>query len=308
MAKRTRILITGSGGFIFGNFIRQIFHNYDKRKYTVSSIDRIRDSQLWNVYVNADHEFYIADIRDSHILHVIFEKEQPEVVIHGAGEFQGPDLHSSNITGTQNVINECLHSKARMIFVSSCRVYGDLCSDQKPISTENSALFPNDTFAATKITAERLVQNSGLKFNIVRLSDTYGPWQTSNNLIPHIISSILDNKDINIYGPGYQTRDWTHVFDTCSGLFSVIDNGTDGNIYNITSGHEFSNIEVAQIVCNTIGKGHELIKHVEKEVALRFSMSNDKLKELGWTPQFKFKDGIAQTCQWYLNNKYFLRM
>jgi dTDP-glucose 4,6-dehydratase len=142
----------------------------------------------------------------------------------------------------------------------------------------------------------------------VRLSDTYGPWQTSNNLIPHIISSILDNKNINIYGSGYQTRDWTHVFDICSGLFHVINNGTDGNIYNITSAHEFSNIEIAQIVCNTIGRGHELIKHVEKEVSIRFSMSNSKLKELGWYPKFKLKEGIYQTCQWYLNNKYFLRM
>src|SRR5208283_3651057 len=84
MGKKKKLLITGSAGFIFSNFIRQVFFN--KTPYSISSLDRVRDSQLYNIYINSDHEFYIADIRDPHVLHMIFEKEQPDVVLHGAAE------------------------------------------------------------------------------------------------------------------------------------------------------------------------------------------------------------------------------
>lgn len=308
MAKRKKILVTGSGGFIFGNFIRQVF--YAKLPYTISSIDRVRDSHIiHNIYVNQDHSFYVADITEPHILHVIFEKERPDIVIHGAAERNINTMVSSNLVGTQNIINECLKIDARMIFVSSCRVYGEMKSEHTDPYEEQQQMNPKGTFAATKAAGELLVKAAkGLKYNIVRLSDNYGPWQTSGNLIPHIINSILENQDINIYGSGYQTRDWTHVFDTCSAILTIIDNGTNEETYNVTSKQEFSNIEVAQIICNTIGKGHELIKHVEKDVDIRFAMSNDKIKAHGWSPEMKLRDGIAQTYEWYMKNKWALKM
>jgi dTDP-glucose 4,6-dehydratase len=309
MAKKRKILILGSGGFICGNFIRQAF--YSKLPYTISSLDRVRDSHIiHNIYVNADHSFHIADIRDAHTLHVIFEKEHPDIVIHGAAELKDKDaMITSNVVGTQNVINECIKVGAKLIYISSDRVYGDLMIESKSPYIETDPLNPQSTLAATKASGELLVKAaSGLVYNIIRLSDNYGPWQTSDNLIPGIIDSILDEKDIIIHNTGYQTREWTHVFDTCSAIFSVIDNGADGETYNITSRQEFSNIEIVQIICNTIGKGHDLVKHVEKDVEVRYAMANDKIKALGWTSQFKFRDGISQTCQWYLNNKYVLKM
>jgi dTDP-glucose 4,6-dehydratase len=314
MAKKKKLMITGSGGFVFGNFIRQVF--FSKLPYLISSIDRVRDSHIiHNIYVNADHSFYIADVRDAHTLHVIFEKERPDIVIHGAVESKDEgSMVNSNVGGTQNIINECLKIDARLIYISDNQIYGDLKSENENPYEESDPPNPRGTFAATKAAGELLVKASrfnglsGLNYNIVRLSDNYGPWQMSTNLIPRIIDCILSDTNIDISGVGAHSKEWTHVFDTCSALFNVIDSGVDGEIYNITSKHEFSNLEVVQMICNTIGKGHELIKHVESSFSHRLPMTNDKIKALGWSPQLKFRDGIAQTCQWYLSNKYVLKM
>ncbi|MCK9567812.1 NAD-dependent epimerase/dehydratase family protein [Candidatus Pacearchaeota archaeon] len=309
MAKRKKVMVTGSGGFIFGNFIRQVF--YSKLPYTISSIDRVRDSHIiHNIYVNADHSFHIADITDAHILHVIFEKERPDIVIHGAAEtIDEQSMNSRNIFGTKAVVNECLKMESKLIYVSTDRVYGDLGSEEVPLRKEADPVNPHGVLATTKASGEAFVKGaSGLDYNIIRLSNNYGPWQTVSGLIPHIIDGIFDEKPVEIYGTGSQTRDWTHVFDTCSAIFAIIENWVGGEIYNITSKQEFSNLEVVQIVCNALSKGHELVKHVERDFDSRYAMANDKIKALGWSPQFKFRDGIAQTCQWYLNNKYVLKM
>ena len=198
---------------------------------------------------------------------------------------------------------------SRLIYASTDRVYGPLDSENIPPRKETDNINPQGKLAITKMAGEALLKCAeGLKYNIVRLSNNYGPWQTTADLIPQVIDSIIDNKPIEIYGTGYQIRDWTHVFDTCSAILSVIENGIDKETYNITSKQEYSNIEVVQLICNIFGKGHDLIKHVEKDCSFRYAMTNDKIKELGWAPQFKFKDGIAQTCQWYLSNKYVLKM
>lgn len=320
MGKKKKVLVTGSGGFIFGNFIRQVF--YAKMPYTISSIDRVRESHIiHNIYVNQDHQFYIADIRDPHTLHVIFEKERPDVVIHGAAEscvdksiYTTLPFTTSNVVGTQNIIDQCLAVNAKLVYTSTDEVYGALPNDQVSPWTEESPLNPKNTYSATKAAGELLVQAAanthGLRYNIVRASNNYGPWQTTEKLIPRIIEKVMTGNEIPIYGKGDQIRDWIHVYDTCAALFKVIDNGVNGEIYNITAKQEFTNLEVAQIVCNTLGKGHELLKHVEDRQGhdFRYAMTNDKIKSLGWVPEFKFRDGISQTCQWYVSNKFALQL
>lgn len=319
MGKKKKVIITGSGGFIFGNFIRQVF--YAKIPYTISSIDRVRDSHIiHNIYINQDHQFYIADVRDPHTLRVIFEKERPDIVIHGAAEScidNGIDTLSfttSNVVGTQNIIDQCLAINAKLIYISTDKVYGSLPNEQASPWTEDFPLNPKNIYSATKAAGELLIQAASqthnLKFNIVRASNNYGPWQTTEKLIPRIIERVLTNKDISIYGKGDQIRDWIHVNDTCSALFKVVDNGSNGETYNITAKQEFTNLEVAQIICNTLGKGHELLKHVEDRPGhdFRYAMSNEKIKALGWVPEYKFREGIAQTCQWYVNNKFALQL
>lgn len=316
MIKKKKVLITGSGGFVFGNFIRQVF--YSKLPYTISSIDRVRESHIiHNIYINQDHQFYIADIRDQHILRVIFEKERPDIVIHGAVEdYKNSSLEctTSNVVGTQNIIDQCLAINAKLIYMSNDSVYGSLLNDQDPPYSEDSDINPSNIFSATKACGELLVKaahkTNGLKFNIIRASNIYGPWQNTDKLIPKIIQKILNDTEFPIYGQGNNIRDWMHVFDVCTALFRIIENGKDSEIYNITSKQEFSNLEVAHIICNTLEKGHELLKHVNdvKGNDFRYAMTNDKIKSIGWIPELKFRDGIIQTCQWYVSNKFALHL
>jgi dTDP-glucose 4,6-dehydratase len=320
MARKKKVLVTGSGGFIFGNFIRQVF--YAKKPYTISSLDRVRESHIiHNIYVNADHSFYIADVRDPHTLHVIFQKEHPDVVVHGAAEScvdksinTTLPFTTSNVVGTQNIIDECLGVGARLVYMSTDEVYGALPNDKAEPWGEDAPLNPRNTYSATKAAGELLVraaaETHNLRYSIVRACNNYGPWQTNEKFVPRIIHRVLNNEEIPVYGKGDQIRDWIHVFDTCSALFHVIDKGLDGEVYNITAKQEFMNLEVAQIVCNTLGKGHELLKHVEDRPGhdFRYAMTNDKIKELGWEPKFKFREGIQQTCQWYVTNQYVLNM
>lgn len=310
MGKTKKILITGSGGFILGNFIRQVF--YSKKPYHISSIDMVRESHIiHNIYINLDHQFYPADIKDQHILHVIFQKERPDIVVHGAAESVGNALTANNIIGTQNVIDECIKLGSKLIYISTDEIYAPLTPEQQRWS-EDGEVDPKTLYSATKASGELLVKAAasthGLNYVIIRPSACYGPWQTSDKFIPSIISSILNKREISIYGSGKQMTDWMHVFDLCKAIFQIIDSDINNNIYNITAKQEFMSLEVAQIVCNIIGEGHDLIKHVESEPGcnFRYATTNDKIKTLGWEPEFKFRDGIKETCQWYVTNKYVL--
>jgi dTDP-glucose 4,6-dehydratase len=127
-------------------------------------------------------------------------------------------------------------------------------------------------------------------------------------LIPKTIGSLLANKPIELYGSGAQIRDWMHVFDVCDAIFKVIEEGEANSIYNISAGQEFSNVDIFQIICKTLNGDYNLLKFVDDRIGhdFRYSMDSSKLKELGWKPTIKFRDGIVQVCQCYLNNKFFL--
>jgi dTDP-glucose 4,6-dehydratase len=317
---KKKLLITGSGGFVLGNLIRHFFFN--RKQYTISSIDKVREEHIiHNIYVNLGHAFHIADVCDLHILNVILQKEQPDIVIHGAAETGvdnsqncvQPFIHN-NILGTQNVIDVCVKNNAKLIYISTDQVYGSHLSEKEPLFTEESGLNPQNPYSITKYSSELLIKSAaklkGLKYNILRLSSNYGPWQTGNKFIPKIIKSVLDNKKIEIYGKGSQVRDWTHVTDTCEAICKVIDNWKDNEIYNVSANQEFTNLEVFQIVCNALEKGHDLISFVEDRPyhEYRYGISAEKLNKLGWKKEIKFKDGIQQTAQWYLNNAFVLRL
>lgn len=303
MTKRTKILCTGSGGFIMGNFIRQAFHK--KKPYIISSIDNVRESHLiHNIYVNQDHNFHIADLQDKHILHTIFQKERPDIVIHGAQE-KSSDISSminSNITGTQNIIDECLDINAKLMYVSDYRLYSINPSDD-PANT-NSQTYPNDPYTITKIAAESLIQTSPNLFSaIVRLDDNYGPWQSSKSFIPKTIKSIINNEDVVIYNQGSECRSYTHVFDTTAAMMMLIDNWQQG-VFNITAHQEFSALEVFGFICNSLVKKHDKVKFQEKDIVQRMAIKDTELRSMGWKPELKLRDGIEQTCQWYISNKY----
>lgn len=320
-----KVLVTGSCGFIFGNFIRKAIYDQNQKKekkYSFASVDRVTDNAVNSMYWNKNHTFHIADIRDQHVMNRIFEAERPDVVIHGAAEtfvdtsLKDPNSFvTSNVLGTQVIINCCLKNKVgRLIYVSTDEVYGQLTSETEDAWTEEDVLNPRNPYSATKAAGELLVraahQTHGLIYNITRSSNCYGPRQLPEKLIPKAIKCVLDGQKIPIYGQGQQIRDWTFVADNCTAISAILEKGEPNEVYNISAKQEFTNIETINLVCNAIGKGHELISFIEDPRGghdFRYSIDTTKIQKLGWKPTYKFRDGVRDTVQWYMDNQWFLK-
>ena len=320
-----KVLITGSCGFICSNFVRKIVYeanrNREKYPYAIASVDKVSGNPNM-VYYNANHSFHVADIRDQHVMDVIFNLERPDIVIHAAAEtfvdhsLSDPNAFiTSNVLGTQVVVNACVkHGVEKLIYISTDEVYGQLTSESDKPWTEEEPLNPRNPYSASKAAGELLVKAAhtsfGLIYNITRSSNNYGPRQTPEKLIPKAIKCIEEGNKIPIYGQGLQIRDWTHVYDNCSAILQVLTHGKPNEIYNISANQEFPNIEVIQSVCNAMEKGHDLISFIDDPRTghdFRYSIDTTKIRELGWKPAYKFKEGIVDTVEWYSKNKYFLK-
>jgi len=325
MSKK-KILITGSCGFIMGNFLRKLSYlsskDPDKYSYSIVSVDRVNANAANSMYWNKNHIFHVADIRDQHIMDTIFQFEKPDIVLHGAAEtFVDASLSdpnsfvTSNVLGTQVLLNSSVKSGVeKFIYISTDEIYGQLTSENDKPWSEEAELNPRNPYSATKAAGELLVKAAsksfGLIYNITRSSNNYGPRQTPEKLIPKAIKCIMNNVPIPIYGKGLQIRDWTHVFDNCSALMTVLQKGADNEIYNISAKQEFTNIEAIQEVCNAMKTGHNLISFIDDPRAshdFRYAVDTGKIKELGWKPNFKFKEGVADTICWYMDNKWFMK-
>lgn len=313
---KIKLLVTGSGGFVFTNFIRQVA--YTKQNYNVVSIDKIcQPHSIHNMYTHVNHKFFPGDICDPHFINVIFESEKPDVVIHGAVENSQDNLSTlnSNVLGTQNIINSCIKSNVKkLIYISSDSVYDKQSSEYDESWLEDSNLLPRNIYSTSKLFGESLVtlanQTHNLDYIIVRPSNMYGPWQYSNKYIPNIIKSVLNNENVKIHGNGSAIRDWMHVFDFCSALFYLINNDIKNEIFNVSTRQVLSNIEVFQKICNVLNKGHNLMEYISDKSNNDKAriIDSSKINKLGWESNFKFKDGIIQATQWYLNNQWFFKL
>jgi dTDP-glucose 4,6-dehydratase len=323
MSKK-RIMITGSGGFLASNFIRQMIYNkHYNRLYDIVSIDRVSEASILNsIYSNKNHEFYIADITDEHIVNIIMEATRPDIVLHMAAytsvdeSIKDPSNYVlNNVYGTQVIINASIKWKVKkFIYTSTDEIYGQLNNENEPAWTELSPPTPRNPYSASKLAGEYLVKAAGstygLDYYITRCSNIYGTRQTHNKLIPRTIKSILDNEPIIVYGKGNNIRSWIYTSDVCSAIIKIIEDGQNSEIYNISSNQEYSNIEVVQMICNAMDSGYSLIKHIEDPRPghdFRYALDASKLKMLGWEPKVKFKDGIKQTVDWYQANRYLFR-
>lgn len=316
--ERQKLLITGASGFIFSNFIRNSL--YEKKQFSIVTVDKMSSSlALKNVFINKNSNNYIADITDEHIFSRIVEAERPDIIIHAAALTSVDEAISSpneyvhnNVIGTQVVAKIASKFKVpRFIYISTDEVYGQLTSENDASWTESAPLAPRNTYSATKAAGEHLVvalgNSEGLNYNIVRMANNYGPRQTANKFIPRAIQSLIKNEKIKIYGDGRHMRDWLHVKDSYTAIQAVIEKGIPGEVYNISGNQEFSNIEVAQLICKNMQKGLEVEFIADRPGHdFRYSLSSEKLKKLGWTPQIKFKDGVQNTIEWYLLNRYWI--
>jgi dTDP-glucose 4,6-dehydratase len=312
-----KILVTGSCGFIFSNFMRKVMR--DKLPYTFVSVDKvIAPYNRYNVELNRDHNFYMGDIADELFMDNVFSIEKPDIIIHGAAESfvddsirgAGPFIHS-NVAGTQVMVDMSLkHEITRFVYVSTDEVYGQLKTTDDPSWTEETPINPRNPYSASKAAGELIVkaahETHGLNYNITRCSNTYGGSQPPRNLVPKIISCLLKNQSIPIHGSGKQFREWIFVEDHCSAIMKIIEESPSNEIYNIGTGVELTNLEMVNRIAQVLGKDPQ-IKFVKDRPGhdFRYSINCSKIQKLGWKPVFSFDDGMKKCVQWYLDNPWY---
>lgn len=204
----------------------------------------------------------------------------------------------------------------RYVQISTDEVYGSLNSDE-PAFTETSPIQPNSPYAAGKAGGDHVVRayyhTYDLPILITRCSNNYGPYQFPEKLIPLMITHILQNRSLPVYGDGKNVRDWIHVMDHCRGIDFVLHKGKVGEIYNIGAENEWTNIDIVNCLCDAVDevanrpkKSRQLIKYVKDRLGhdRRYGLNIGKIRtELDWTPRTSFQEGLMQTVKWYIQNK-----
>lgn len=313
-----KILVTGSCGFIGSNLIRHTYHS--KLNHQIVSIDKLIYSHTkHNIYLNKSHQFYLGDICDAHFLNNIFEIERPDVVLHLAAESHVDHSISSaspfvmsNVLGTQNIVDQCVKNKIKLLYVSTDEIYGQLKTENDSPWLEDSLPAPRNPYSASKLSGELLVkaahETHGLQYIITRCCNNMGPRQSARNFIPKVIKNILNNEKVPIYGQGSEIRTWISVFDHASAILFLIENDIKNDIFNVGTNWEISNLELFYQISKLLNKGSNLLEFVENRKGhdFRYALSSKKLRELGWEPKYTFKSALEKTVEWYTNNQWFL--
>ena len=328
-----RVLVTGGAGFIGSNFVQYIL-DHEQSLALLVNLDLLTYAgnleNLQSVENDPRYRFVKGDIRDRTLVDQLFQEYDFDTVVHFAAESHvdrsivEPELFlTTNIVGTQTLLDaakrhwklapEDKYSReyrpgVRYLQVSTDEVYGAL--GREGMFTETTPLSPNSPYSASKASADLVVrayhETYGLPINITRCSNNYGPYQFPEKLIPLMIHNAENNIPLPVYGDGMQIRDWLHVRDHCAAIWTVLNRGEVGEIYNIGGNNEKANIEIVKLILRSLGKGEELITHVKDRPGhdRRYAIDNHKItSELGWAPAYAFEEGIAQTIRWYLEHR-----
>jgi dTDP-glucose 4,6-dehydratase len=326
------ILVTGGAGFIGSNFIRWVLHrtdvhvvNFDALTYA-GNIENLSDvDSAYGSGSAARYRFVRGDVRDLDALTEglrVTGYPAPDCVVHMAAEshvdrsIMGPAAFvETNVGGTLTLLEACraeLNYRPRpfrFVQVGTDEVYGSL-AEHDPAFTEQTPIRPNSPYSASKAGADLLVRSYvhtfGFPAIVTRCSNNYGPYQFPEKLIPLMITRALADQPLPVYGDGLNVRDWLHVEDHAAALWSVLTAGAVGEVYNIGGRAEHSNIEVVKTVLSLLHKPHSLIQYVQDRAGhdRRYAMNTDRIcRELGWNPVHRFERGLADTVNWYVQNR-----
>ena len=312
-----KLLVTGGCGFIGSNFIRHILKKYPD--YEITNLDALtysgnpenhrdikKDKRYGFVHGRIDDIDLVKDVLNKVDYVINFAAEtHVDRSIHDAQPFI-----LTNILGT-HVMLEALRTASvkKFIHISTDEVYGTLGNEGK--FSEETPLRPNSPYSASKAAGDLLVrayhETYGLPAIIVRPSNNYGYYQFPEKFIPLMITSLLTDKPIPVYGKGENIRDWLFVEDTCEAIDRIMHDGRVGEIYNIGGNSEIRNIELARKVLDIVGKSEKYIKFVKDRPGhdYRYALDNSKIeRELKWRPSVRIDEGLEKTVRWYKDNEW----
>ncbi|MBE7213915.1 dTDP-glucose 4,6-dehydratase [Shewanella benthica] len=347
-----KLLVTGGAGFIGANFVHYWLANNPND--TVIVLDALtyagNKANLDPVSENPNFTFVHGNICDTPLVEQLLKEHALTTIVHFAAEshvdrsITGPDAFiETNILGTYSLLKAAKKvwidepvskgeqaTEHRFHHVSTDEVYGTL-SATDPAFTEETAYAPNSPYSASKAASDHLVRayhhTYGLQVTTSNCSNNYGPYHFPEKLIPLIVTNILNDKPLPVYGDGQQIRDWLYVEDHARGIELVLKKGRVGENYNIGGNNEWANIDIVNLVCKQMnekfeanpnlankypeavkviaGKSAELITYVQDRAGhdRRYAIDATKTNnELGYVPVESFETGFAKTLDWYLAN------
>jgi dTDP-glucose 4,6-dehydratase len=310
-----KILITGGLGFIGSNFIRYILNKYPSQH--IVNLDAItyagNPNNLKDIENNPHYHFIKGDIckkedveeaiKDCEIIFNFAAETHVDRSIIEAGAFVKTD-----VIGTYTVLEMARkYDIEKFIQISTDEAYGSI---EDSSFRETDPLDPSSPYSASKAGADLLVRayykTYGLPALITRSSNNFGPYQYPEKLIPLFITNALKNKPLPVYGDGKNIRDWLYVLDNCSAIDLVSQKGILGEIYNIGSGDEKTNLEITHLILMELNKPDRLIQFVGDRPGhdRRYSLDFTKIKKLGWKPKYSFVSAIKTTINWYGENEW----
>lgn len=310
------LLVTGGLGFIGSNFIRDVLErhgdweivNIDALKYG-SNRDNLKDLEKDERY-----SFVQGDISDPDLISKMIAGR--DAVVNFAAEthvdrsISNPgSFLQSNVMGVFNILEAIrkVNPKIRFVQISTDETYGDTVEGS---FTERDMLKPSSPYSASKAAGDVYVlayaRTYGLQAMVTRCTNNYGPYQFPEKLIPKAVLRALRSLKIPIYGTGKNVRDWIYVLDHCRAVERVVEDGVGGEIYNISTGEEKTNLDVVGKILEILGKDSNSLEFVEDRPGhdLRYSLDSSKIRdELGWRPRQSFESGIGETVRWYRENE-----
>jgi dTDP-glucose 4,6-dehydratase len=303
-----RVLVTGGCGFIGSHFVKRLVATGEQ----VVVLDKLTYSGNLANLDGVEHEFVQGDIADP--VAVRGAGEGCDAVVNFAAEthvdrsiLEAGDFVRTDVVGTHVLLEWARGAGVRLVHVSTDEVYGDVPEGSS--SKEDDPLLPSSPYAASKAGGDLLVlayvRTHGVDACITRGSNTYGPNQYPEKLIPLMVTNALEGEPLPVYGDGRQRRDWLHAEDHCAGIELVLRKGAGGGVFNIGAGTECENLDVVRRIVELTGAEPDLVRHVADRPGhdRRYSLDSSRLHELGWRTERDFEAGLAETVAWYRDNR-----
>jgi dTDP-glucose 4,6-dehydratase len=303
------LLVTGAAGFIGSNFVTHIVTN---TSHTVTSLDALTYAgsleNLAEVDEHPNHRFIEGNICNPDLVTDLVDSA--DVVVNFAAESHvdrsidgSQSFVRTNVLGTQTLLEAAKEVGVdQFLQISTDEVYGEIVDGE---FDEDDSLSPRNPYAATKAGADLLAQSNYVTHDvpviITRSSNNYGPRQHSEKLIPKVIQRAKAGEQIPVYGDGTNVREWTYVDDNVDAIETVLEEGEDGEIYNVGSGTELQNIELVKSILDSLDASEDLIDFVDDRPGhdQRYALDSTKVETLGWTPETPFEQGLEKTIEYY---------
>ncbi|MCL4534073.1 MAG: dTDP-glucose 4,6-dehydratase [Bacteroidetes bacterium] len=307
-----RLLVTGAAGFIGSNFVRYVVRRHPD--YTISVLDKLTYAgNMANLAdVQGHYRFTKGDIADPRVVEPLVA--EADAVVNFAAEthvdrslMEPGSFILTDVYGTYVLLEAARkHGVQRFVQVSTDEVYGSV---EVGSSSETDRLDPRSPYSASKAGGDLMVRayltSYGVPACVTRGSNTYGPYQYLEKLIPLFVTNAIDNLPLPIYGDGKNVRDWLYVDDHCSAIDLVLHKGVPGEVYNVGGGNERMNLEITERILKVLGKPWSLVKFVADRPGhdRRYSLSSAKIRALGWQPEHAFEEALERTVRWYVDNE-----